>query len=502
MDIEEALDLADHLTFTSTGKHLDNLQKAILRGAWDNQKYKAIADSCHRSEKYVKEVGFKLWKTLSEALGAQTLCQANFRAKLENITAYNVSVVGNNSCLHIGKISTDTLHSLKNSHSQPQQDENHRPDACATVNDAERKVYLDLADAPESNTFYGRTQELSTLKEWILSDSIKPDRASSPTHIITLLGLSGMGKTALTLQLIPEIQDNFDYIIWRSLRTAPTLATLQTDIIEFISQNTPPLVKVGNKDNPPLSRAENDDNSSLPRGRNELNGGFLEYVRSHRCLIILDDMQMIFNRGQLAGNYKSGYEDYGTFFKQMGETSHNSCLILLSWEKSREIATLESENRPVRTLELNGLGAEAQEILRDKGLAEEEKWSDLINLYQGNPAWLFIITAMIQDLFDGNLNEFMALKNIFLGDLESLLDKHFQRLSDLEKNVILGLAIQQNYLDVAKFSVDVKLSLSDLLRGLESLGRRLLIEKVKQGDKTFFTVSPVLKEYVTNNYEV
>lgn len=40
MDVEEALKFTDNLALTTTGKHLDSLQKAILRGAWDNQKYK------------------------------------------------------------------------------------------------------------------------------------------------------------------------------------------------------------------------------------------------------------------------------------------------------------------------------------------------------------------------------------------------------------------------------------------------------------------------------
>jgi hypothetical protein len=77
MDVEEALKFTDDLALTTTGKHLDSLQKAILRGAWDNQKYKEIAEQHHRSEKYVKEVGFKLWKILSVALDDEQLCKAN-----------------------------------------------------------------------------------------------------------------------------------------------------------------------------------------------------------------------------------------------------------------------------------------------------------------------------------------------------------------------------------------------------------------------------------------
>ncbi len=143
----------------------------------------------------------------------------------------------------------------------------------------------------------------------------------------------------------------------------------------------------------------------------------LEYLRLSRCLIILDDLQMIFSSGQLAGNYQPGYENYGALFKKIAESSHNSCLILLSWEKPREIAALESQNPACRTLQLNGLGTEAQEILREKGLAEPEKWSELIDLYQGNPSWLNIVAAMIQDLFNGSVSELLSYNTLFLGDL-------------------------------------------------------------------------------------
>ena len=88
-----------------------------------------------------------------------------------------------------------------------------------------------------------------------------------------------------------------------------------------------------------------------------------EYLRSHRCLIILDDIQTIFSSRQLAGNYQPGYENYGAFFKQITESSHNSCLILLSWEKPREIAALEGDPKNPQTLQLNGLADPREKYL-------------------------------------------------------------------------------------------------------------------------------------------
>ncbi|MEG4325719.1 NB-ARC domain-containing protein [Microcoleus sp. herbarium5] len=465
MDVEEALEFVDHLALTTTGKHLDSLQKAILRGAWDNQKYKEIAQHHNRSEKYVKEVGFKLWKLLSVALEDEEVCKANIREKLQNWRFSNISCFGKDY-IQIGSVSAETLHSLKISQPEPQDKDRFNE----KTSNSERKIHLDLAEAPEPNLFYNRTSELTTLENWILGR----------TRLITILGLSGIGKTALTLQLISQIQHEFDYIIWRSLRNSPPLASLQTDLIKSCRGGVPVPVPY------PEERATT---GGLP---------LLEYLRSHRCLIILDDIQTIFSSGQLAGNYQPGYENYGAFFKQITESSHNSCLILLSWEKPREIAALEGENRPCKSLQLNGLGAEAQEIFREKGLAEPEKWSELIDLYRGNPLWLNIVATFIQDLFGGSVSEFLSYDTLFLGDLESLLHQHFDRLTASEQQAIAWLANTPKPADISKIPENFQLSPPELLKVMQSLGRRSLVETVKQNGRSHFTIAPVIREYITN----
>jgi hypothetical protein len=379
----------------------------------------------------------------------------------------------------IGNFSADNIHYPKISQSESLQKETFNE----KTSKSELKVYLDLADAPEPNLFYNRTSELTTLENWIL------DR----TRLITIYGLSGIGKTALTLQLIPQIQHELDCIIWRSLHNAPPLASLQTDLIKFLSQQQP-----SHPPNPPLSRG----------GRGRLNlfappklgglGGLIEYFRSHRCPIVLDDIQTIFSSQQLAGNYQPGYENYGAFFKQITESSHNSCLILLSWEKPREIAALEGENRPCKSLQLNGLGPEAQEIFREKGLAEPEKWSELIDLYRGNPLWLNIVATLIQDLFGGSVSEFLSYDTLFLGDLESLLHQHFDRLTASEQQAIAWLANTPEPADISKIPENLQLSPPELLKVMQSLGRRSLVETVKQNGRSHFTIEPVIREYITN----
>ncbi|TAF59314.1 MAG: hypothetical protein EAZ59_27680, partial [Oscillatoriales cyanobacterium] len=225
-------------------------------------------------------------------------------------------------------------------------------------------------------------------------------------------------------------------------------------------------------------------------------GGVIHHLRSYRCLIILDDVQTIFSSQQLAGNYQPGYENYGAFFKQIAESCHNSCLILLSWEKPREIAALESHPKNCQTLQLNGLGESAREIFTEKGLAESENWSKLIELYKGNPLWLNIAAAAIQDLFSGNVSDFLSYNSLVLGDLEYLLDQHFQRLSDSEKQVLSWLANQIKPVEISKKPALLELSPSEFLKAVESLRRRLLIEKVQKGDRTLFQLQPAIAEYI------
>jgi len=449
MDIAEVLTLADELIFAKTGKHLDYVQEAILRGTLQDTTYTQIAQEVYSSPSHVRNVGSQLWKILSKEL-KKDITKTNFRAVLEKGIVYNYqstiveNITGENVTVN------KNLNVCREKARSPTTPQN--PQATA------KQPRIDLDDAPEISTFFDRTSELTTLKQWILENR---------TRLISILGLSGIGKSAIALQLIQHIQYEFDCIIWRSLRDAPPLQTLQTDLIKFLSQQ---------------------QETELPY--------FINYLGSHRCLIILDDVQTIFSSGQLAGNYKQGYENYGTFFKQIAESCHNSCIVLLSWEKPREIAALEGHPKNRQTLQLNSLGEPAREIFTEKGLAESEKWSDLIEIYRGNPLWLNIVAAAIQDLFSGKISDFLSYDSLVLGDLEYLLHQHFQRLSDSEKQVMSWLANQIKAVEISTKPAFLELSPSEFLKAVESLRRRSLIEKVQKGDRTLFTVQPAIAEYI------
>ncbi|UNU23742.1 NB-ARC domain-containing protein [Microcoleus vaginatus] len=474
MDVQEVLKLADDLVFINTGKHLDNLQEVILRGTLQGQKYSKIADESHCSEGHIKDIASALWKLLSEVLGEE-VNKANFRVRLEQVKLSNLWNFNNKDCVHIGNVNV-----CENNSQSPKVPNSPIDEEFLNKGNSESKLRQFLTEMPKSGIFYDRTSELATLKQWILHEH---------TRLLAILGIVGIGKTALAAQLVPQIKDEFDFVIWRSLATSPPPSILQTNIIQFFCRGGAPVP------------APNADGVVVPENGTTTGGlPLLNYLQKYRCLLILDDVQMVNSSGQLAGNYQLGYEDYGTLFRQVGALSHNSCLVLLSWEKPREIAALEGQNQPIRSLQLHGLGAEAGEILREKGLAEHQKWSELIEQYRGNPLWLKIVATMIQDLFNGSLSEFLSEDKLFLGDLELLLDKPFNRLSESEKQVMSWLASETAPVSISKVPENLQLSRSQFLKVMQSLGRRSLVEKIPEGDRTFFTLAPVLKEYVKTNY--
>jgi len=461
MDVKKVLKLADNLVFAKTGEHLDDLQEAILVGVWEGQKYSQIAEGSYCSEGHVRNIASKLWKRLSNVLGEE-VTQSNLRSALERRQVFIVSQnFGNDFVFCNVNVSTDTQY--------PEYPKDRSP-STPTSDTSQPQTRLDLADAPHISSLSDRTSELATLEKSIVQENC---------NIAAILGISGIGKTSLSLHLIPQIQHNFEYVIWRSLRHSPPLETTLKNLLEFF-----------------LNKPEIELPSSIPDRLSLL----MEYLRKNRCLIILDDVQTILSSGQLVGNYRPECENYSILFRQIGETTHNSCLILNSWEPPREITALKGENSPVRSLQLKGIGAAAAEILRQKSLLNPETWENLINTYRGNPLWLKIVATTIQEIFRGRVAEFLKYDRLFLGEeLAATLYPQINRLSELEKKLICRLSREANSVSIEQLLQDADLSPSELFNGLQSLGRRALVEIEEMENETLFGVCPVVRQYLISN---
>jgi hypothetical protein len=79
----------------------------------------------------------------------------------------------------------------------------------------------------------------------------------------------------------------------------------------------------------------------------------LQYLRSSRCLLVLDNAETILRKGDRAGSYREEYEGYGQLLRCVAETPHHSCLVLTSREKPK--AGSKEGELAVRSLQLSGL---------------------------------------------------------------------------------------------------------------------------------------------------
>ena len=283
MSLKELLKLADDLVFAQTGKHLNDLQETIVRGTWDDEDYKDIANEAHRSEPRVREVGMELWQILSKELG-EKVTKSNFRATMER---FQVSLFSSN-------VAQDSVQIVcEQTRHPPDTPTSHQPNAKQPPT-----RHQDLSEMPELEDFYDRATELETLITWILEQRCR---------LITLTGTGGIGKTALAAQLVRQIKDEFEYVLWRSLKAAPTLAEFKTNSIEFFSNSK--------KQDSPTANPK-----SIP---------LIKYFQKHRILVILDDIHHLFSRGELAGKYKAKCQEYRSFFQDIKQLSHKSCFLLI-----------------------------------------------------------------------------------------------------------------------------------------------------------------------------
>ena len=455
MNLKEMLKFADDIVFAKTGQHLDDLQAAVLRGTLQRETYKEIAKDFDCSESRIREIGSELWQLLSEELG-EDVNKKNFRSAIERLQNYNI--------LNFAEV-TQNVTSSFNTCEQPRHPPNtpnsHPPNQETSNTKQPETPHQDLSEMPDLGAFYDRTPELETLTTWILQEQCR---------LIAITGISGIGKTSLAVQIVQQIKNQFDYIIWRTINVSHTLDEFQQELIQLFSQSE-----------------KLDSPTTKPKPLS-----LIKYLQKHRCLIILDDVHNLFSSGELAGKYKPEYEEYRLFFKQIEKLSHQSCFLLIGWEQPREISQIESQNNSIRTLQINGLDiVAAQEILRDYGLAEID-YSILIHRYQGNPLWLKSVATLIQEL-GVNVTDLLQNDIILLPeDVKDILRQQCDRLSDTEKQILSILARETQPLKLAKL-IDKQPNLNlELVNVLQSLQRRCLVEKIEDS----FWLSPLIKQYL------
>jgi len=335
----------------------------------------------------------------------------------------------------------------------------------------ERNYREDWGDAPHTRNFYGRDQELKKLKQWIVDDHCQ---------MVAIIGAGGVGKTKLAAKMAHDIKYEFTHVFWRSLQNAPPLKNVLLECIQFFSDQ---------------------QQVHVPEQISEQISLVVELLRAKRCLLILDNVESILQAGSLTGTYSSGYEEYGSFFRHLGEAQHESCLLLTSREKLYEVALLEGDALPIRSLRVEGLGVtDGQKILGDKGVRGSQISMDmLIRHYDGNPLALMLVSQYIQEVYNGDIASFLQDGEVVFSDIREVLDQQFGRLSLLEQEIIYWFSIEREPISPEDMQKNIvrQVPKREILDALRSLLRRSLTEK---NDTGRVRLQNVVRDYVTDRF--
>lgn len=335
--------------------------------------------------------------------------------------------------------------------------------------------HQDWSSAVDSSVFYGRETELAQLWQWVVAERCR---------VVGLLGIGGIGKSTLAVKAALQMQAEFEIVVWRSLANAPPFDELLSSLLKF-------LMPIYGED--PV----------VPTTLSQKFSKLMEYLRSRRCLLILDNAETILDSKQV-GHWRRGYENYGQLLRTVGDTPHQSCLLFTSREKPSEMGLMEGEPSVVKSLLLSGLTPDdGRAIFRQKGAftGSGAEWHRLIHHYGGNPLALKMVAVTAQELFNGSIMEVLAYiaQGVFVfEDIRNLLDRQFDRLSKAEQKILFWFAIHREPVSIAEIrenAVDPA-SGQSVPNLINSLIRRSLIEKTDG----LFCLQPVVMEYVTGRF--
>jgi WD40 repeat protein len=328
---------------------------------------------------------------------------------------------------------------------------------------------VEWGDALYVPSFYGREGELATLEQWV---------AQERCRVVSVLGMGGIGKSALVTSAMRQVGEHFQVVLFHSLRDAPSCEALLEDCLQRLA---PQPLEVGAAD--------------LQRRLSLL----LEELQEQRVLLVLDNLEALLLEGEVLGHLRPGYEGYSRLLQGVAERAHQSCLLLTSREKPAALRALEVLQTLVRSLRLGGLEAAAcEQLLASHALlGSPEERGRLMERYEGNPLALNIVAETIVDLFGGQIAPFLAQDTLVFGSISGLLDEQWRRLSALEQTLLFWLAILREPVTLEELQAVLATPLrgAQVLEALEALRHRSLIERGKRRGN--FTLQSVVLEYAT-----
>jgi NB-ARC domain len=222
--------------------------------------------------------------------------------------------------------------------------------------------------------FYGRTEELNKLKDWV---------ESGICRTITVHGFDGMGKSSLVRELIKvrkQENESFPEVIWETFSYGKPVDSLLSRLLRHLKLH----------------------NSS---GDLDLERQFRDRLTQKRYLIVLE---------QIPDNQTDEYDDHKRWLRELLKYRggyHASCILLITSSERPDGMTDEANDKVVKRLPLRGVDPDTGlDILknREPNLAiNPAAAAELVRLFDGYPSALKCVARLVQDHYEGNVREFL-----------------------------------------------------------------------------------------------
>ena len=401
--------------------------------------YQKIAQNIGYDADYIKDVGHKLWKYLSQLLG-------------ENVSKKNL-------CSMLNKYQS------KGNHIQPQ-GTNLVEFSKYQKRKKNHETHYSWGSSPVIPFFIDRPQILDTLEAFVLDKN---------HQLVGIFGLGGVGKTFLAVKLTEQVQGYFDHIIWHSVRNPKPFSDFVLEVMETIKQDSPASLPID------------------PAAQIDL---LIRTFQDCHCLLVLDNWSSILQAQKLVGAYLEEFDAYGFFLRRLSESRTNSCVVVTSREKPGGLAFKDHHNSFVKSLFLSGFNIDSgQNFLKKCGLTQDDlHLEELVHMYAGNPYCLRIVSHSILSLFGGAVASFIQRDNLIYGDIRHMLERQCNRLTVLERSIMVSMIDLKEWVSILELEEHLALSgqLDPLLEAVESLLYRSFVIQ----EKGFLNLSPLLRRYV------
>lgn len=400
---ENSIRIVNQYVLQQTQEPLSHEEVLILEDAWDEKTYSYTAKRLGVKEHTVRVTrANELLKKVARACGVE---------KIEKV--------------HYRRFMVDLLESIDAKGSDP--------------------VPVVAGELPRTDGFCGRVPEIA----WL-------EAALTEAKCISLVGPSGIGKTALVAKVLSDFNGNFSRCLWREVSYQPTEEELIEDLLYYLKD-----VEIETRGDPFKQ--------------------LVSFLNDNRYIIVLDGIE------------EASVYQYEKLLKRLVRDAHGSCIVLTSRIPIPGLRDLEEQGYPIYNYKVHGLkGKDAYALLEKLGLPQNELWESLVSVYTGNPKILSTVSLMIKEHYGGDILNFIENGTTLP---ISLFDKNFPskvaNLTPLDHSIL-------DFVSRKDCSTDEIITSMDPARYLifESLMKLLDMCLIEVDESTnLYHVPPVMSKY-------